>query len=186
MVNLLALKALVGLLVLVILSILFMMSFVSLAVASALYPVLTRYRLRVEEEIDPNQVIGSTVSILARYILILLLPVSMIAAMNSGIILNVPIWLFLLVAILVPTLDLCITGTLVSAFSMYAKNKSFILPVLLFPILLPIASPIISMNVKLLQGLLFADILMEFFFLVFHVILMFSLLILVSDMLLTE
>jgi len=104
----------------------------------------------------------------------------------SGIILNVPIWLFFLVAILLPTLDLCITGTLVSAFSMYAKNKSFILPVLLFPILLPIASPIISMNVKLLQGLFFADILMEFFFLIFHVILMFSILILVSDILLTE
>ena len=104
----------------------------------------------------------------------------------SGIILIIPIWGFILLAIVLPTFNLCVTGTLVSALSMYVKNKSFILPVLLFPILVPIASPIISINIKLLQGLLFSDILIEFLFLTFHTILMLSILILISDMLLYE
>lgn len=104
----------------------------------------------------------------------------------SGISMSVPIWLFILLAILLPTVNLCITGTLVSALSMYVKHKSFILPVLLFPILLPVASPIILINIKLMQGYLFSEILIEFLFLSLHTLLMFAILILVADLLLIE
>ncbi|MDF1540734.1 MAG: oligosaccharide flippase family protein [Candidatus Thorarchaeota archaeon] len=73
----------------VILGILFMMSFVSLAIASALYPVLTRYRLQAEEGNNTDNALGHAVSTLARYVLILLLPISLIAALNSQAILTV-------------------------------------------------------------------------------------------------
>jgi heme exporter protein B len=93
---------------------------------------------------------------------------------------------FLLLGILLPTFDLSVCGTLVSAFSMYAKNKSFILPIIFFPIILPIINPIISINVKLLEGMLFFDVLFEFIFLIFHILLMFSILVLLSDELLFD
>ena len=93
---------------------------------------------------------------------------------------------FIIIGIVVPTLDLSICGTLVSALSMYSRNKSFVLPLLLFPILLPITSPIISLNIKLLEGELISVVIIEFLFLLAHAILMFSILIFVSDELLSE
>ncbi len=91
-----------------------------------------------------------------------------------------------MIGIVLPTLDLSICGTLVSALSMYSKNKSFVLPLLLFPIILPITSPIISLNIKLLEGELISMIVIEFLFLMAHAILMFSILIFVSEELLSE
>ncbi len=93
---------------------------------------------------------------------------------------------YIILGIVLPTLDLSICGTLVSALSMYSKNKSFVLPLLLFPIILPITSPIISLNIKLLEGELLSLVLMEILFLVAHAILMFSIAILVSEELLSE
>jgi ABC-type transport system involved in cytochrome c biogenesis permease component len=93
---------------------------------------------------------------------------------------------YVILGIVLPTLDLSICGTLVSAISMYSKNRSFVLPLLLFPIILPITSPIISLNIKLLEGELLSLVLMEILFLVAHAILMFSILILVSEELLSE
>jgi len=93
---------------------------------------------------------------------------------------------YIILGIILPTLDLSICGTLVSALSMYSKNKSFVLPLLLFPIILPITSPIISLNIKLLEGELLSLVLMEILFLVAHAILMFSIAILVSEELLSE
>ncbi|MFX1597155.1 MAG: heme exporter protein CcmB, partial [Promethearchaeota archaeon] len=46
--------------------------------------------------------------------------------------------IYLSLGVLLPTLDLSICGSFVSAFSMYVKNKSFILPILFFPLILPI------------------------------------------------
>ena len=93
---------------------------------------------------------------------------------------------YVILGIVLPTLDLSICGTLVSAISMYSKNRSFVLPLLLFPIILPITSPIISLNIKLLEGELLSLVLMEILFLVAHAILMFSILILVSEEILSE
>jgi len=93
---------------------------------------------------------------------------------------------YIILGIILPTLDLSICATLVSALSMYSKNKSFVLPLLLFPIILPITSPIISLNIKLLEGELLSLVLMEILFLVAHAILMFSIAILVSEELLSE
>ena len=93
---------------------------------------------------------------------------------------------YILLGIILPTLDLSVCGTLVSALSMYSKNKSFVLPLLLFPIILPITSPIISLNIKLLEGELISMAVMEILFLIAHAILMFSILILVSEELLSE
>ncbi|MGQ4870599.1 MAG: oligosaccharide flippase family protein [Candidatus Thorarchaeota archaeon] len=72
----------------IILGVLFMMSFVSLAVSTSLYPVLTR--VRVHEEIDNEEGrMDYAVSLLLRYVLILLVPVAMIGAVNSHILLDV-------------------------------------------------------------------------------------------------
>ena len=93
---------------------------------------------------------------------------------------------YLIFGIFLPTIDLSICGTIVSSFSMYAKNKSFVLPILLFPIILPITNPIISLNVKLLTGEVMINAIYEIFFLIFHIILMASILSLISDKLLYD
>lgn len=67
----------------VILGLLFMMSFVSLTIASSLYPIFTRIRLDVEDREGGNEKLGHVATILVRYILILLLPLGTIVAMNS-------------------------------------------------------------------------------------------------------
>ncbi len=72
----------------VILSILFMMSFLSLAIATSVYPILTRFRLNTDERGGIKNEIGTAVSVLARYILILLVPISIIVSINSGIVLT--------------------------------------------------------------------------------------------------
>ena len=104
-----------------------------------------------------------------------------IQALNLNSFLN-----YILMGIVLPTLDLSICGTLVSALSMYSKNKSFVLPLLLFPIILPITSPIISLNIRLLEGEIISMVIIETLFLIAHAILMFSILIFVSDELLSE
>ncbi|MFX1355987.1 MAG: heme exporter protein CcmB [Promethearchaeota archaeon] len=93
---------------------------------------------------------------------------------------------YLVLGIILPTIDLSICGTIVSALSMYAKKKSFILPIILFPIILPITTPIISINIKLLELALIFDYLYEILFLVAHIILMASILSLVSQNLLFD
>jgi len=88
--------------------------------------------------------------------------------------------------VLLPTFDLSICGSLVSAFSMYAKNKSFVLPILLFPLILPITIPIISINIKLLEGNLIFNLYYEIIFLIAHITLMISILTLISQTLLYD
>lgn len=67
----------------VLLGVLFMMSFVSLAVSTSLYPVLTRIRHSASGSGATDQATSLAVTMLVRYILILLLPVSVIAAVNA-------------------------------------------------------------------------------------------------------
>jgi len=93
---------------------------------------------------------------------------------------------YIIIGIVLPTLDISICGTLVSALSMYSKNKSFVLPLLLFPIILPITSPIILLNIRVLEGELISMVVIEILFIVAHAILMFSILVLVSEELLSE
>jgi ABC-type transport system involved in cytochrome c biogenesis permease component len=93
---------------------------------------------------------------------------------------------FIILGVLLPTLDLSICGSLVSAFSMYVKNKSFVLPILLFPLILPIITPIISLNLKILEGSLISDLFYEIIFLVAHITLMSSILTLLSQILLYD
>jgi ABC-type transport system involved in cytochrome c biogenesis permease component len=93
---------------------------------------------------------------------------------------------FITLGVLLPTLDLSICGSLVSAFSMYAKNKSFVLPILLFPLILPITTPIISLNIKILEGSLISELFYEIIFLVAHITLMISILSLLSQTLLYD
>ena len=70
------------------LGILFMMSFVSLGVSTALYPVLTRVRVQREMEGRVEEV-GPVVAVLLRYILLLLVPAAFIAGVNSYAFINV-------------------------------------------------------------------------------------------------
>ncbi len=94
--------------------------------------------------------------------------------------------IFITFGVLLPTLDLSICGSMVSAFSMYVKNKSFVLPILLFPLILPITTPIISLNIKILEGSLINDLFYEVIFLVAHITLMISILTLISQTLLYD
>jgi ABC-type transport system involved in cytochrome c biogenesis permease component len=94
--------------------------------------------------------------------------------------------IFISLGVLLPTLDLSICGSLVSAFSMYVKNKSFVLPILLFPLILPITTPIISLNIKILEGNLISDLFYEIIFLVAHITFMISILTLLSQTLLYD
>ena len=75
----------------VMLGILFMMSFVSLTVSTSLYPILTRIRIDLETR-EPGRSgtgMGTVVTILLRYILLILLPVAIVGALNSHTILNI-------------------------------------------------------------------------------------------------
>jgi len=94
--------------------------------------------------------------------------------------------IFITFGVLLPTLDLSICGSIVSAFSMYVKNKSFVLPILLFPLILPITTSIISLNIKILEGSLINDLFYEVIFLVAHITLMGSILTLISQTLLYD
>ncbi|MHA2472228.1 MAG: heme exporter protein CcmB [Promethearchaeota archaeon] len=93
---------------------------------------------------------------------------------------------FILLGVFLPTIDLSVCGSLVSAFSMYVKNKSFVLPILLFPLILPITTPIISINIKILEGAILANLFYEIIFLIAHTILMISILSLISQTLLYD
>ncbi len=93
---------------------------------------------------------------------------------------------YFLLGILLPTLSLAVCGTIISAFSMYVKNKSFILPILLFPLIMPIITPIISLNIKLLQGAQLSSVLIEILLITAHTILMFSILVFISEFLLFD
>lgn len=73
----------------VFLRLLYMMSLVSLTIAGAVYPLLTRVRLNLQNEEEQGTAMGSVVVKMVRYILILLLPVAMFAAINSYVLLEV-------------------------------------------------------------------------------------------------
>ncbi len=125
--------------------------------------------------------------ILLSFIELVLLLFSFFISVPSVQILNFNEFLhYIMIGIVLPTLDISICGTLVSALSMYSKNKSFVLPLLLFPIILPITSPIISLNIRLLEGELISMVVIEILFIMAHAILMFSILVLVSEDLLSE
>lgn len=93
---------------------------------------------------------------------------------------------YIILGVILPTIDLSICGSLVSAFSMYVKNKSFVLPVLLFPLILPIITPIISINLLLLEGAVISSLYYEILFLIAHITLMISILTLISKVLLYD
>ncbi|MHA1936208.1 MAG: oligosaccharide flippase family protein [Candidatus Thorarchaeota archaeon] len=72
----------------VILSLLFMMSFVSLTMASSLYPVLTKLRLQHEGDENGASSLSIAITSLLRYILIILLPISILVGLNSVLVLD--------------------------------------------------------------------------------------------------
>lgn len=72
----------------VIVGILFIMIFLSLALATSIYPILTRVRLKTAPEGIIKNEIAAAVSVLVRYILILLIPISIIVSINSNIVLT--------------------------------------------------------------------------------------------------
>ncbi|MGY5862668.1 MAG: oligosaccharide flippase family protein [Candidatus Thorarchaeota archaeon] len=72
----------------VLLGALFLMSFVALSVSTSLYPILTNIRLGFAGVEDGSQELGRVVASLLRYIMILLLPISIIVSLNAGPILD--------------------------------------------------------------------------------------------------
>ncbi|TXT54852.1 MAG: membrane protein of unknown function [Candidatus Thorarchaeota archaeon] len=70
----------------VMLSILFMMSFVSLAISTSLYPIFTK--VRVSSDMGEQNRLGNATGYTIRYILILLIPLAVIAAINPNAILT--------------------------------------------------------------------------------------------------
>ncbi|MHA2207755.1 MAG: oligosaccharide flippase family protein [Candidatus Thorarchaeota archaeon] len=74
----------------VILGILYMLSLLSLTIAASIYPILTRIRVGLDSEgEDWGRAMGNVITNLVRYILILLLPIAVITALNSHIVLEV-------------------------------------------------------------------------------------------------
>ncbi|MFW9975125.1 MAG: oligosaccharide flippase family protein [Candidatus Thorarchaeota archaeon] len=73
----------------VLLSVLFMLSFFSLAVSTAIYPFLTRLFMRNEMNQDENAPSEYSVKLLTRYLLIFLMPVGITLALNSHLALSV-------------------------------------------------------------------------------------------------
>ena len=91
----------------------------------------------------------------------------------------------IIISIILPTIDLSICGGLVSAFSMHTKNKSFVLPILLFPLILPIITPIMSLNINLFSGFI-TPIFYELIFIMAHITLMVSIIVIISQTLLYD
>ncbi|MFX1301933.1 MAG: heme exporter protein CcmB [Promethearchaeota archaeon] len=140
--------------------------------------------------ISPNLILFSKTI----YCLILLISIESILYLFSfflsaplvGNINSLQVLTYIILGIVLPSFDLSICGSLVSALSMYAKNKSFVLPILLFPLIIPITTPIVSLNIKLLEGVLISALIYEIGFLFAHIILMISLLTLISHILLYD
>ena len=93
---------------------------------------------------------------------------------------------YIIVGVILPTIDLSICGGLVSAFSMHVKKKSFVIPILLFPLILPIITPIISLSINLFEGNLIATLYYELIFIIAHITLMISILVIISQTLLYD
>ncbi len=104
----------------------------------------------------------------------------------SNIVVIAPWGLVILLTIVLPTIDLSISGTLISGFLIYAKSKAYLIPILFFPLLLPIVSPIISISLSLLEGGGLSTVMYEGLFLLLHSIFMGALVVLVGDKLLSE
>ncbi|RDE11035.1 MAG: hypothetical protein C4K47_10575 [Candidatus Thorarchaeota archaeon] len=73
----------------VLLGMLFLISFISLSLSSAVYPYLTQTRVRLQGFDGWGYGMGRLVSMLLRYMMMLLLPISIVAAMNSHLVLTV-------------------------------------------------------------------------------------------------
>jgi heme exporter protein B len=93
---------------------------------------------------------------------------------------------FVLGGFVLPIFDLAVSGTLISAFSMYARQKSFLLPVLLFPILLPIVAPTLSSFIILLGGGPIIAAVYDLLFIAAHAILLLSIIVLAGKEILIE
>ncbi len=104
----------------------------------------------------------------------------------SNIVVSAPWGMVILLAIVLPTIDLSISGTLISAFLVYAKSKAYLIPILFFPLLLPIVGPIISISQSLLNGGGISTIIYEELFLLLHTIFMGALVVLIGEKLLSE
>jgi O-antigen/teichoic acid export membrane protein len=72
----------------VLLGMLFLMSFLSLSISTSLYPVLTSIRVDLEGQDNNKEELGRIVAILLRYVLIILLPISLIVVLNSQLIIE--------------------------------------------------------------------------------------------------
>jgi len=68
----------------VILGLLFMMSFVSIAVATSLYPILTKIYYDSSRAEDQKASLNYSVSILSRYVFLILIPISVFVSINSS------------------------------------------------------------------------------------------------------
>jgi O-antigen/teichoic acid export membrane protein len=73
----------------VFLRVLYMLSLVSLTIASAIYPLLTRFRLKLENQDKDETDMGDAITNLVRYILILLVPLAVIVALNPYVVLEI-------------------------------------------------------------------------------------------------
>lgn len=117
---------------------------------------------------------------------VILIVFALLFSVPSNLVIEVPWGMVILLAIVLPTIDLSITGTLISAFLVYAKSKAYLIPILFFPILLPIVSPIISISLALLGGEELVTVWFEVLFLILHSIFMGSIAVLIGEKLLSE
>ena len=63
----------------------------------------------------------------------------------------------LLVVIVLGTLGFCALGTLLSSLSSNLKSREIMLPILLYPLMIPIVIGVVRMTGQILQGVLLVD-----------------------------
>ncbi|GAB4313612.1 MAG: hypothetical protein Kow0069_14820 [Promethearchaeota archaeon] len=90
-----------------------------------------------------------------------------------------------LVAFALPTLDLCVCATFVSGVSVYARDRSFVLPLLLFPMVVPVVPPAVAVTLQVLSGEPLAGVAFEAGFVALHALLVGGLLAALSETLLS-
>jgi heme exporter protein B len=69
--------------------------------------------------------------------------------------------LFVLLVFTLGTIDFAIVGAMVSGLTMYAESRTMLIPLLTFPMVLPVMIPTVLLTKKLVSGLVFAFYLPE-------------------------
>ena len=64
--------------------------------------------------------------------------------------------ILILLTFILGTLDLAVAGAIVSGLTMYGESKTILLPLLMFPLVLPVIIPCVVLTGKMIEGITFS------------------------------